>query len=117
MNAGHQDAAGVLGEIEHDVAQEDHVEAVLKRQRLAEIGLPEGAHLADLVFGDPVVADVVEVAKDVPCGQTAVDLDAVVGAAAGALDHFAGDVGALDAESPADDRGEVLAAQQRMAME
>ena len=86
VNAGEQCAARVLGEVKHDVAQEDHIETLVKGQRqLAQIGLAEVAELANLRFRNPVFADVVEVAHHVARRKTAIDLDAVITARLRAL--------------------------------
>ena len=75
----------------------------------AEVGLAEVAELADFGLDGPVFADVVEVADDEAGGKSAIDLDAVIAAGLGALDNFSGEVGAFDAEVPADEHGEMLA--------
>ena len=76
--------------------------------RGAEVGLAEFAHPANLGLDRPILADVVEVAHDETGGQAAIDLDAVVAAGLGALDDLGADVGALDADIPAGERGKVL---------
>ncbi len=73
MNAGEQRAARGLIEIEHYVAQKNHVETIaraIERQRCtAEIGLAEIAKLTDFVLDGPVFADVVEVARALSEGR------------------------------------------------
>ena len=84
VDAGQQSLARLLREVEHDVAQEDHVEAIIAaaegQRRRTEVGLAEIAHHANLRFDRPVLSRVVEVADNVPGRQAAVDLNAVVAA-------------------------------------
>ena len=112
VKAGEEGAARGLIEVEHDVAQKDHVEGIggaIERQRsAAEIGLTEIAELADLGLDGPVFADVVKVANDEARGQSSVDLDTMIAAGLGALDDFITDVGAFDGELPPRQHGEVL---------
>jgi len=101
VNAGQQRSPGALRKIDHDVAKKDDIESLMKGQRrLAKICMAESAELADLGFGDPVFANVVEVAHNVARGKTAVHLDAVVKAVTGSVDDFVTDVGALDVDVP-----------------
>ena len=78
------------------------------RRGRAEVGLAEVADLAEFGLDDPVFADVVEVADDEAGGKAAIDFDAVIAAGLSALDDFCGEVGALDADVPADEHGEML---------
>ena len=109
VNAGHQCATRVLREVEHDVAQKDDIETLVKWQgRLAKIRLAEVAELANLGFGNPIFAHVVEVANNVARGKTAVHLDAVIKAAAGAFDDFVANVGSLNMNVPPGQRRKIL---------
>ena len=112
MNAGEQAFAGLLGEIEHDIAQEDDVEAVFSavegERWAAQVGLAEVAHFLYFGFCNPVFAQVIEVAHDEASGKAAVDFDAVITAELGAFDDLGANVGPLDALGPAGEEREVL---------
>src|SRR5271166_1455408 len=112
VDAGQQSLARLLREVEHDVAQEDNVEAVVAavegQRRRAEVGAAEIAQLANLRFDGPGFSGVEEVADNVPGRQAAVHLDAMIAAGLCALDHFGANVCALDADMPAGKRGKVL---------
>ena len=101
VNAGEQGLAGLLGEVEHDVAQEDDVKAIASAVEgqlgRAKVGLAEVAELANLGLDGPVFAGMVEIADDKAGGEPAVDFDAMVKAELGAFDDIGGEVGAFDA--------------------
>ena len=90
--------------------------AVEGQRGRAEIGLAEVAHLADFGFDHPVLADMVEITDHEAGGQAAIDLDAVIEAGLGALDDLGADVGALDANVPAGEQGEMLAEEHGQAI-
>jgi hypothetical protein len=112
VNAGQQRAPSFLREVEHDVAQEDDVEAVgctvEGKRRAADVGLAKVAVAAHLGLREPVFADVVEVANDEARGQASVDFDAMVAAGLCAFHDFAVEIGALDRDLPAGEQGKVL---------
>jgi len=75
-------ASSVLREIQHHIAQEDHVKSIVcpaKRQlRTAKIGLPEVAHPLDLRLHHPILAAILKIANDKPRRKPAIHLDAVI---------------------------------------
>ena len=82
MNVGQQGFPGFLGEVEHDVAQEDDVETVVGaiegEAGSAEVCLAEAAHGGDFRFEEPVFTTLLEVAGDEASGKSTIDFDAVV---------------------------------------
>ena len=109
MHAEENLAARVLGEVDHDVAQKDDVEGLAGGKGLAEVALLKAAEALDVGVDFPLVVGADEVFDQEAGGQAAVDFDALIAAGAGALDHFGGDVGAEDVDSPAGEQGEMLA--------
>jgi len=75
----------------------------------AEVALLKAAEALDVGVDFPLVAGADEVFDQEAGGQAAVDFDALIAAGAGALNHFGGDVGAEDIDSPPGEQGKMLA--------
>jgi hypothetical protein len=102
-------AARVLREVDHDVAEKDDVEGLARGKGQAEVALLKAAEALDVGVDFPLIAGADEVFDQEAGGQAAVDFDALIAAGAGAFDHFGGDVGAEDIDSPPGEQGKMLA--------
>ncbi len=103
--------AGFLGEIDHHVAQENDVERFAHGGGQAEVALLKAAQALEVGDHFPFVAGAQEILKEHAGRQTAIDLDALIAAGGGALDHFGREVGAEDLDAPAGEKREMLAEQ------
>ena len=101
-----------MRKLKHDVTQEDDVETIATapewKSRCAENGPAKVAHLNDLGSGNPVLADVFEVANDEAGGQTAIHFDAMVSSMTGAMHCLGTDVCSFDANVPSCEQLDVL---------
>jgi hypothetical protein len=113
VDSGEQGFARLLGEVEHDVTQEDDVEAVAGAVEgqlgRAEVGLAEVAEIADFGLDGPVFANLVEVADYETGGKATIDFDAMEAASVGTLDDLVAEIGAFNADVPADEHGKMRA--------
>src|SRR5579859_7257859 len=112
VDVGEKLLARLLGEVEHDVTQEDDIEGLGKGEPVcAEVGNAEVAELAQVGLDHPVLSVVIEEADDVAGREAAVHFDAVIAGGLAAVDDFGADIRALDFDIPGGELGKVLAEQ------
>src|SRR6266702_2152046 len=103
-------------EVQHHIAQEDHINGLPERQRSKEICLPEVTHLPYLRLGLPILPDVIEIPHHETSGKTAIDLDTMIDPRTSPMDHFGRDICSFYLDIPAHEKREVLLHEHRQTI-